>query len=144
MAVSPRLKPYIKRGSTRMEGFAERVPPFAVIHHVGRRSGNHYRTPVTAFAGRETAPADPADGQHVVVGTPLPWGSDVDWCRNTRAAGSFTLTRRGTDYLVDDLRVVDGDEAVRLVGTIARVGKVAGCDSWMVGRLYLAPKPPVV
>lgn len=144
MAVSARLKPYVKRGSTRMEGFAGRVPPFAVVHHVGRTSGNHYRTPVTAFAGRETAPADPADGQHVVVGVPLPWGSDVDWCKNSQVAGSFTLTRRGVDYLVDDLRVVDADAAVRLVGTVARVGKAARLHQWMVGRLHRAPKPPAV
>lgn len=122
-----------------MAAFAARVPPFAVIHHVGRTSGKAYRTPVMAFAARPDGSAE------TLVVSPLPWGSDVDWCRNIRAAGSYTLTRGGHDYLVDEVRVVSSDEAVRLIGTVGRFGRsVVRAKAWVVGRLRPAPPTPTV
>lgn len=151
MAVSARMRPMMRRAAGPMARMAARVPPWGVIHHVGRKSGKRYRTPVMAFAGREPAVPNPAVSPSeapaagaVVVVTPLPWGSDVDWCRNIRAAGSYTLTRRGRDYLVDDLRVVDSDEAIRLLGVAGRVGSSAlRVREWVVGRLRAAPPPAV-
>lgn len=53
---------------------ARRLPYLAVVHHVGRRSGRHYATPVNVFQ----------DGEDIVV--PLPYGSVSDWvCRRVRA-----------------------------------------------------------
>ncbi|MCA5893286.1 hypothetical protein LEP48_07920 [Isoptericola sp. NEAU-Y5] len=128
---------------------SSRVPPWATLHHVGRHSGRRYRTPVVAFAAR--APIDPAtaavagapvaisEHRDVLVLHPLPWGSDVDWCRNIFAAGSYTLTRKGVDYRVDRLRVVDTDEAGQLLdGALGRASSTVGVESFVVGRLRRA------
>jgi deazaflavin-dependent oxidoreductase (nitroreductase family) len=120
-----------------MSAFARRVPPWAVVHNVGRKSGRPYRTPVVAFAGRG------ADGG-ALTGSPLPFGPDVDWCRNIRAAGSYTLTHRNRDYFVDELRLVDADEAIRLFGFGARLARrTFRPGQWIVGRLRPAPPPGV-
>ncbi len=126
----PRLKPAMHRANEPMTAWASRVPPFAVIHHAGRRSGRAYRTPVVAFASRGGADGVPA------AGSPLPWGADVDWCRNILAAGSYELTRRGRRYRVDEAHLVDADEARRLFGTAAWLtGLTFRPKQWVVGRL---------
>ncbi len=53
--------------------------PYAVVHHVGRHSGRMYSTPVVV----ESTP------NGFII--PLPYGSDVDWCRNILAAGRCTI-----------------------------------------------------
>ena len=60
-----------------------RLPGFAVVHHVGRRSGRHYRTPVNLF---------PAEGGYVIA---LTYGPDADWLKNVLAAGGCDLEVRG-------------------------------------------------
>jgi deazaflavin-dependent oxidoreductase (nitroreductase family) len=55
----------------------------ARVEHVGRRSGRAYATPVTAV---------PIAGGFAV---PLPYGVDVDWCRNLRAAGGGVVQLHG-------------------------------------------------
>ena len=60
-----------------------RFGPYAVVRHVGRRSGRQYATPVVAF---------PLGDGFVI---PLPYGPEVDWCRNVRAAGECTMLRGG-------------------------------------------------
>ncbi|KQH76572.1 nitroreductase [Mycobacterium gordonae] len=67
----------------------------SVIKHTGRKSGNHYATPVVAV---------PIPDGFVV---PLPYGSDVDWLRNVRAAGSATIRSKGQTYHVVRPHVVD-------------------------------------
>ena len=60
---------------------------WAVVRHVGRRSGRPYETPVGATA---------EPGGFVVM---LPYGAGAQWVRNVRAAGSAVLA-------VDDGRAV--------------------------------------
>jgi deazaflavin-dependent oxidoreductase (nitroreductase family) len=60
-----------------------RLPGFAVVHHVGRRSGRPYRTPVNLF---------PVEGGYVIA---LTYGPDVDWLRNVLVAGGCELEVRG-------------------------------------------------
>lgn len=62
---------------------AGHLPGFAIVRHVGRRSGRAYRTPVNAFRAR---------GGYVVA---LTYGSGSDWVRNVLAAGSCELQTRG-------------------------------------------------
>ncbi|MBB4932572.1 deazaflavin-dependent oxidoreductase (nitroreductase family) [Lipingzhangella halophila] len=62
---------------------ARRLPPLALIHHTGRKSGRRYETPVMAFR---------ADGGWVVA---LAYGSDVQWARNVELADRTELTRAG-------------------------------------------------
>lgn len=58
----------------------------SLVHHVGRRSGRAYTTPVLA----ERA------GGHLYV--PLAYGRDVDWLANVRAAGRAVVERQGERY----------------------------------------------
>jgi deazaflavin-dependent oxidoreductase (nitroreductase family) len=60
-----------------------RLPGFGVVHHVGRRSGRSYRTPVNVFE---------VDGDYVVA---LTYGRETDWVRNVVAAGGCALEVRG-------------------------------------------------
>jgi deazaflavin-dependent oxidoreductase (nitroreductase family) len=63
---------------------------FGVVHHVGRKSGKEYRTPVNVFE---------RDGKIVVA---LTYGSGTDWVRNVLAAGECDMThRRQTLHLVE-------------------------------------------
>jgi deazaflavin-dependent oxidoreductase (nitroreductase family) len=71
------------------------APPLAVVHHVGRRSGRHYRTPVVAFRSPWA----------VVI--PMTYGRDVDWARNMIRAGGCELDRLGRRIRLRNPRIVD-------------------------------------
>jgi deazaflavin-dependent oxidoreductase (nitroreductase family) len=75
------------------------VPPLAVVHHVGRRSGRRYRTPVVAFRS----------ARGFVI--PMTYGRDVDWGRNLRAAGGGELVQMGRRFRIRNPRIVDGKAA---------------------------------
>jgi hypothetical protein len=66
----------------------------AVIHHVGRRSGLSYATPVGPFAV----------GESFVIA--LPYGPGTDWVRNVLESGSATLVHEGSTFPVDRPEVV--------------------------------------
>lgn len=70
---------------------------WAVLHHVGRKSGRTYAIPVVA---RRTA-------NGFVI--PLPFGEGTQWVRNLQAAGGGTLRWDGRDYRFVDPVIVDGD-----------------------------------
>jgi deazaflavin-dependent oxidoreductase (nitroreductase family) len=76
---------------------------YAVVHHVGRRSGRTYATPVRVR---------PTPEGFII---PLPYGRDVDWCRNILAAGRCTISWHGNDYPVGEPEVIDLATAVSLV-----------------------------
>jgi deazaflavin-dependent oxidoreductase (nitroreductase family) len=63
--------------------------PFAVIRHVGRRSGKPYETPIMV---------EPT-GDSVVIA--LTYGPEVDWYRNVLAAGHATLLWHGREYTLE-------------------------------------------
>lgn len=71
-----------------------RLPGFATIVHVGRRSARLYRAPVNVFR----------DGGDWVVA--LTYGSEVDWVRNVIAAGGCELETRGHTIALADPRIV--------------------------------------
>ena len=96
--------------------------PWAVVHHVGRRSGTAYRTPVGAHPR--------GDGFLVV----LPYGPSADWVQNVLAAGTARLAREGAEHVViprlvpraevaDDLPAGD-----RLVTAILGIGTLLAFD----------------
>jgi deazaflavin-dependent oxidoreductase (nitroreductase family) len=64
-------------------GPATRLPGFGVVHHVGRRSGREYRTPVNVFR---------TPGGYVFA---LTYGSRAEWVRNVLAADGCDLVTRG-------------------------------------------------
>lgn len=74
-----------------------------VIHHVGRRSGRVYETPVGPVA---------TDDGFVIV---LPYGASSDWVKNVLAAGSATLVTEGQTYEVDQPEIVPLSDVVDLL-----------------------------
>ncbi|MBD8079329.1 nitroreductase family deazaflavin-dependent oxidoreductase [Cellulosimicrobium arenosum] len=110
------------------------IGPMAVVHHVGRRSGREYATPVFAFAYR-----DAPDSPDVRVVFALTYGPDVDWVRNVEAAGTFVLERRDERYQVDDVARFTGEDGLRLLpGWTQSLLRLAGVDEFRTGRLRRA------
>ncbi len=70
------------------------IPPLALVHHVGRKSGRAYRTPVVAF--RSTT--------GFVI--PMTYGRDVDWARNIVSAHGCKLEQRGRHFTLHNPRIV--------------------------------------
>lgn len=100
------------------------------VHHVGRRSGKPYVTPVWA----ERA------GQSFFVH--LPYGTDVDWCRNVLAGGGCTLEQAGVRYDVVAPVVVPAAEAEpHLTPASRRMHRLFGVRSYL--RLDVAPEAKV-
>ncbi len=71
----------------------------SVVHHIGRRTGRPYRTPVFAEPTSEG----------FIVG--LIYGADTDWCRNVRAARGAALVYRGHELRLVNPRVIDAAAA---------------------------------
>lgn len=83
------------------------LPPFAIIEHIGRKSGKSFRTPVMAF--HTTVDGKPG------VAIALSYGPDRDWLKNLKAAGGGRMRRNSTTFGISDPRVVSKDEAAQCV-----------------------------
>jgi deazaflavin-dependent oxidoreductase (nitroreductase family) len=70
------------------------VPPLAIVHHVGRKTGRRYRAPVVAIRSR--------DGFVI----PMTYGRDVDWARNVVRARGCELDRLGRRIRLRKPRIV--------------------------------------
>ena len=75
------------------------VPPLAVVHHVGRKTGRKYRSPVVAFRSR------------LGIVIPMTYGRDVDWARNIVRARRCDLDQSGRRVALKNPRIVDFDRA---------------------------------
>ena len=84
------------------------VPPLAIVHHVGRKSGRPYTTPVVALHR----------GLGFVV--PMTYGRDVDWARNIVAARGCEIVQMGRRYAVRNPRIVGLDRAASHLPPLAR------------------------
>jgi deazaflavin-dependent oxidoreductase (nitroreductase family) len=76
--------------------------PFALLHHVGRRSGRTYRTPLGAYP----------HGDGFLF--PLTYGTTSDWYQNVAAAGTCTLAWKGRTYELERPEVISGPDVIRL------------------------------
>jgi deazaflavin-dependent oxidoreductase (nitroreductase family) len=84
MPLPRRLAKFNRVVTNRVLGPLARYPPgFAIVSHVGRRSGRTYRTPVSLFRR--------GDG-YVIA---LVYGADSQWVRNVLAAGGADVETRG-------------------------------------------------
>jgi deazaflavin-dependent oxidoreductase (nitroreductase family) len=70
-----------------------------VIEHVGRSSGQAYRTPIEAL---------PVDDGFIIV---LVYGSRSDWVQNVLAAGTATLEIDGATVDLVDPEVITAEQA---------------------------------
>jgi deazaflavin-dependent oxidoreductase (nitroreductase family) len=74
---------------------AGRIGPYAVVRHVGRRSGRAYSTPVWAALR----------GDDIMIALIL--GTETDWYRNVRVAGGCMLLVGRISYALTRPEVVD-------------------------------------
>lgn len=110
-----------KRVTNRLaEPLARRFANFAIVHHVGRRTGTKYATPVNYFA---------AGARTLVVA--LTYGPNADWIRNL-VDGPGSLEIAGRIVRIEDVALVGREEAwqflprvVRLVLRVLRVHSFA-------------------
>jgi deazaflavin-dependent oxidoreductase (nitroreductase family) len=86
-------KNVINRLTIRNAGSAK--SQFAILHHVGRRSGKDFETPIMV------APL----GEDFVLA--LTYGPKVDWYRNLQANGKGTLIWHGKTYTIERLEPLD-------------------------------------
>jgi deazaflavin-dependent oxidoreductase (nitroreductase family) len=113
MAALPRLLNPLVGPLTR------RVPPFAVLHHRGRRSGRSYDTPVQAYST--------SDGW--LVG--LAYDHNAPFALNLLAAGEGEMTRAGRRYRISQPRRV-GREALKTLRALAALEmRVVGIDGFL-------------
>jgi deazaflavin-dependent oxidoreductase (nitroreductase family) len=100
--------------------FVRYLPGFAIVSHVGRRSGRTYRTPVNLFRR--------GDG-YVIA---LTYGADSQWVRNVLAAGGTDVETRARRLQLVDPEVVR-DPARSLVPKPVRVAlRLANVDEFML------------
>jgi deazaflavin-dependent oxidoreductase (nitroreductase family) len=74
--------------------FANRLPGFGILSHVGRNSGRTYRTPINVFRR--------PDGFLIA----LTYGSESEWVKNVLAKGRCRLETRGVQYELNAPKVV--------------------------------------
>lgn len=79
-----------------------RFGPFALVRHVGRKSGRAYETPIMVF---------PIPGGFLIA---LTYGPKVDWYQNVQAAGGCHLVWHGHEYTIDRLKPVAPAAAIPL------------------------------
>jgi deazaflavin-dependent oxidoreductase (nitroreductase family) len=89
--------------------FAGSTPTFfAIIRHVGRRSGNAYETPIIV---------EPTQGGFVIA---LTYGPEVDWYRNIVAANGGTLRWHSRDYVINGIESITAETGLRAFHAILR------------------------
>jgi deazaflavin-dependent oxidoreductase (nitroreductase family) len=99
---------------------ARHLPGFAVVTHVGRRSGRTYRTPVNLFKRED---------DYVIA---LMYGADSQWVHNVLAAGSADIETRGNHLHLVDPEIVH-DPARSVVPYPARFGvRLAHVEEFML------------
>jgi deazaflavin-dependent oxidoreductase (nitroreductase family) len=101
---------------------ARRLPGFAVVMHVGRRSGRVHRTPVNLFR---------AGDRYVIA---LTYGADSQWVRNVMAAGGCEVESRGRTIALRDPRLVHDPQRALVPAPVRWIlGRIA-VDDFMVLR----------
>ena len=93
-----------------LRGFAGRSHgPFAIIHHVGRRSGKPYDTVLWVWRL----------GERFVIA--LTYGPDVDWYRNLQAAGGGTVYWHRRLYTIGKPEPIDAGAALQAFPALFRL-----------------------
>jgi deazaflavin-dependent oxidoreductase (nitroreductase family) len=101
---------------------AKRAPGFAIVTHVGRRSGVTRSNPVNLFQ----------HGDELVIA--LTYGADSQWVKNVLAAGGCEVLTRGRTLGLIEPRLVH-DPSRALVPPPVRLALSAlGVEDFLVGR----------
>jgi deazaflavin-dependent oxidoreductase (nitroreductase family) len=99
--------------------FANRLPGFGILAHVGRKSGRVYRTPVNVFR----AP----DGFLIA----LTYGRDSEWVRNVVSAGGCQLETRRVLYQLSAPTVVHDPTRRRFPLPVRMILGIIGANDFM-------------
>ena len=78
--------------------------PFALVRHVGRKSGKTYETPLILARVPAGFVAE------------LTYGPAVDWYRNIEAAGECVVISGGEEHRIDRIEPCDPDTGIRAYG----------------------------
>jgi deazaflavin-dependent oxidoreductase (nitroreductase family) len=123
MPLPKRLARFNLRVTNRVTGpFASRLPGFAVVCHVGRRSGRAFRTPVNMFR---------TDDGYVIA---LTYGADSQWVRNVLAAGEVEVQTRGRIVRLVEPRVVHDPERSRVPAAVRPILGLLDVGDFMLLR----------
>jgi deazaflavin-dependent oxidoreductase (nitroreductase family) len=106
---------------------ARRLPGFAIVHHVGRRSGRPFRTPVNLFR----------PGERFVIA--LTYGSDSQWVRNVLAAGGCEVETRGKRIALTAPEVVRDPSRALVPAPVRPLLGAVNVDEFMLLR---SARPP--
>ena len=101
---------------------ARRAAGFAIVSHVGRRSGRAYRTPVNLFRS----------GDRYVIA--LTYGADSQWVRNVLAAGAVDIETRGQRLHLVDPEVVHDAQRSLVPEPVRHVLRLANVTDFMLVR----------
>jgi deazaflavin-dependent oxidoreductase (nitroreductase family) len=116
--------------STRPISGKRWFPLYGTLHHVGRKSGREYATPVVVRGNSR--------GTYV----PLPFGVGTDWYRNAVAAGGVRTTWRGSDRWLAHPTIVERSAAAGAFNPLMRgLMRFAGIE--LVVRFDALEQPAV-
>jgi deazaflavin-dependent oxidoreductase (nitroreductase family) len=99
--------------------FADRLPGFGIIIHVGRKSGRVYRTPVNVFQ---------ATNGFLVA---LTYGRESEWVKNVLAAGGCQLQSRGRRYQLTSPTIVHDPNRQRFPFPVRTILGFVGANDFM-------------
>ena len=101
---------------------AGRLPGFAIVTHVGRRSGREYSNPVNLFR----------HGDRYVIA--LTYGADSQWVRNVLAAGEAHVLTRGARVHLVEPEVVHDPSASLVPAAVRPILRAVKVTDFMVLR----------
>jgi len=81
---------------------------FAILSHIGRKSGKLYRIPIIA---------EPINDGFVIA---LTYGKKVDWYENVKAKGGCSLTWKNKEYQLINPEFIDAEIGVMAFPPIIR------------------------
>jgi deazaflavin-dependent oxidoreductase (nitroreductase family) len=99
--------------------FADRLPGFGILTHVGRKSGRVYRTPVNVFRAPE--------GFLIA----LTYGRESEWVKNVVGAGGCEFETRGVVYRLSAPTIVHDPTRRRFPLPVRIVLRLIGATDFM-------------
>jgi deazaflavin-dependent oxidoreductase (nitroreductase family) len=114
----PKWLPAFNRFARRFAGVSR--TPFAMLYHVGRRSGKTYEIPIIVM---------PFRGGFVFA---LTYGTEVDWYRNVLAAGRANLLWHNQEYTLENPEPLDAQTALLAFPVLLRpILRLRGTQDFM-------------
>ena len=99
--------------------FAGWLPGFAILTHVGRKSGKVYRTPINVFR---------VPNGFIIA---LTYTRQSEWVKNVLAAGGCELKTLGKKYQLASPKVVHDSSRQRFPIAVRVILRLVGADEYM-------------